>query len=142
MSSGTSEQHGRRSPSADLFITLDKVWPDGRPPDDDVARIFLRKPDHPFSTVTIADTGEPETVWTSFGTADWSEQVDLDLRSPATRRLIDDWLALLRLAGRPHRASRCGRLRREEGRHELLHGRARDLGGHRLARRRRRRARA
>jgi len=44
---------GRRSPSADLFITLDKVWPDGDPPADDVARIFLRKPDSPFSTVTI-----------------------------------------------------------------------------------------
>ena len=28
------EQHGRASPSADLFITLDKVWPDGDPPAD------------------------------------------------------------------------------------------------------------
>ena len=44
-------QHGRASPSADLFITLDKVWPDGQPPDADVALIFLRKPDAPFSTV-------------------------------------------------------------------------------------------
>jgi sucrose phosphorylase len=87
------QQHGRRSAWADLFITLDKVWPDGRPRADDVARIFLRKPDHPFSTITIADTGQQETVWTSFGTADWSEQVDLDLRAPATRRLITDWLA-------------------------------------------------
>ena len=38
------------------------------PPADDVARIFLRKPDSPFSTVTIEDTGEVERVWTSFGT--------------------------------------------------------------------------
>jgi sucrose 6(F)-phosphate phosphorylase len=86
-------RRGRRSETADLFITLDKVWPDGHPPADDVARIFLRKPEHPFSTITLEETGEQETVWTSFGTADWSEQVDLDLRSPVTRRLIADWLA-------------------------------------------------
>jgi sucrose phosphorylase len=93
------EQHGRASACADLFITLDKVWPDGRPPAGDVARIFLRKPNDPFSTITIGDTGEPETVWTSFGTAEWSEQVDLDLRSPATRRLITDWLSFFASQG-------------------------------------------
>jgi sucrose phosphorylase len=87
------QQRGRGSPSADLFITLDKVWPGGRPSDADVSRIFLRKPEHPFSTITIAATGEQETVWTSFGTSEWSEQVDLDLRAPVTRRLVRDWLA-------------------------------------------------
>jgi sucrose phosphorylase len=92
------QRHGRRSRWADLFITLDKVWPNGQPPAEDVARIFLRKPDNPFSTITIGDSGEQETIWTSFGTADWSEQVDLDLRAPATRALITDWLAVL--AGR------------------------------------------
>jgi sucrose 6(F)-phosphate phosphorylase len=93
------QRYGRRSRWADLFITLDKVWPDGHPPADDVARIFLRKPDHPFSTITIGDSGEQETVWTSFGTADWSEQVDLDLRAPATRALITDWLRSLASRG-------------------------------------------
>ncbi len=86
------QEHGRRSRWADLFITLEKVWPGGQPPAADVARIFLRKPDHPFSTITITDTGEQETVWTSFGTSDWSEQVDLDLRAPLTRQLITGWL--------------------------------------------------
>ena len=86
------ERHGRRSPAADLFITLDKIWPGGDPPPADIARIFLRKPGSPFSTVTIGDTGEQERVWTSFGTADWSEQVDLDVTSDAARRLITDWL--------------------------------------------------
>jgi sucrose 6(F)-phosphate phosphorylase len=86
------ERAGRESRSADLFITLDKVWPDGEPPAEDVARIFLRKPEAPFSTVTIARTGARERVWTSFGTADWSEQIDLDVRSAATRALITSWL--------------------------------------------------
>jgi sucrose phosphorylase len=85
-------RHGRASPSADLFLTLDKIWPDAQPPEEDVARIFLRKPDAPFSTVTIESTGATERLWTSFGTADWAEQVDLDVTSAATRARIADWL--------------------------------------------------
>ena len=86
---------GRSSPCADLFVTLDKVWQNGEPTDDDVARIFLRKPDGPFSTVTIRSTGAQERVWTSFGSRDWSEQIDLDVTSSATRELITGWLAAL-----------------------------------------------
>jgi sucrose phosphorylase len=93
------ERRGRAADSADLFITLDKVWPDGEPPARDVARIFLRKRGDPFSTVTIRETGEPIRIWTTFGTRDGFEQVDLDLRSPATRRLITDWLAGLAAGG-------------------------------------------
>jgi sucrose phosphorylase len=87
------ESHGRAAASADLFITLDKVWPDGRPPADDVARIFLRKPSDPFTRVTIETTGAVETVWTTFGLGDRVEQVDLDLHSRATRDLITEWLS-------------------------------------------------
>jgi sucrose phosphorylase len=83
---------GRQSRFADLFITLDKVWPGGEPAASDVARIFLRKPDAPFSTITVATTGEQERIWTSFGTRDWSEQIDLDVTSDQTRALITGWL--------------------------------------------------
>jgi sucrose phosphorylase len=86
---------GRRSPSADLFLTLEKVWPGGVPRDEDVAKLFLRKPGGPFSTVAIGATGEEECIWTTFGTADWSEQVDLDVSSPATRELMSGWLRSL-----------------------------------------------
>ena len=89
------QRRGRHSPHADLFITVDKVWPDGDPPAADIAKIFLRKPDSPFSTVTIGATGATERVWTSFGTADWSEQIDLDVTAPATRALISEWLRVL-----------------------------------------------
>ena len=85
-------RRGRRSPNADLFVTLDKVWPNGSPTDGDVARIFLRKPEAPFSTVVVEETGERERIWTSFGTAEWSEQIDLDVTTAATRALITDWL--------------------------------------------------
>jgi sucrose phosphorylase len=84
---------GRKSAYADLFITLDKIWPDGNPPQADVAKIFLRKPDNPFSTITIQETGQAERIWTSFGTRDWSEQIDLDVHSEATRKLLTEYLA-------------------------------------------------
>ena len=93
------ERLGRASRFADLFITLDKVWPDGPPPETDIAQIFLRKPDAPFSTITITGTGEVETVWTTFGTADWSEQIDLDVTSSTTRAFITDSLRFLASQG-------------------------------------------
>jgi len=86
---------GRKSRFADVFLTLEKVWPDGTPSDNDVKRLFLRKPGGPFSTVTIEATDERERIWTTFGTADWSEQVDLDVTAPATRELIAGWLRSL-----------------------------------------------
>lgn len=89
-------QHGRQSQYADLFITLDKIWPTGQPPPEDVAKIFLRKPEHPFSDITIQDTGEVERVWTSFGSRDWSEQIDFDVHSPLTRQLLTDILTHFR----------------------------------------------
>jgi sucrose phosphorylase len=82
---------GPGSASADLFITPDKVWPDGEVPPDDLARIFLRRP-NPFSTYAIERTGRPVTVWTTFGREDPSEQVDVDVRSAAGRALIEDHL--------------------------------------------------
>lgn len=88
-------RHGRRSPHADLFITLDKVWPQGEPEPSDVARIALRKPGSPFSTVTIEETGEEEPIWTTFGSADWAEQIDLDLTSDTARAKVTTWLETL-----------------------------------------------
>jgi sucrose phosphorylase len=82
------ERRGRRSPYADLFITIDKIWPHGGPPRADIDLIFLRKPDSPFSTVTIRESGEQEQVWTSFG----SEQIDLDITTDSTGAMITDWL--------------------------------------------------
>jgi sucrose phosphorylase len=93
------ERGGRDAPSADLFITLDKVWPDGRPSSADVARIFLRKPDDPFSSVSVGATRETVRVWTTFGTPDGFEQVDLDLRAEGTRRLIAAWFGGLAAHG-------------------------------------------
>jgi sucrose 6(F)-phosphate phosphorylase len=49
--------------------------------------------------VTIESTGEVGRIWTTFGTADWSEQVDLDVTARATRELIAGWLGGLAAHG-------------------------------------------
>jgi sucrose phosphorylase len=87
------KKRGRRSEFADLFITLDKVWPAGIPNQEDVAKIFLRRPEHPFADIAIEETGELERVWASFGTRDWSEQIDVDVDSPAAHKLFANILA-------------------------------------------------
>ncbi len=84
------ERSGRASAWAGLFITLDKIWPGGQPPAADVARIFLRRPEHPFADITVQATGQVERVWATFGTRDWSEQIDLDVHSPQSRQLFVD----------------------------------------------------
>ena len=85
-------KHGRMSQYADLFITVDKIWPDGKPPREDVEKIFLRR-DEPFSDYTIHGTGEVEKMWTTFGKVTPSEQIDLDINSDDTRQLLKDFLS-------------------------------------------------
>ena len=82
---------GRDSEYADLFITVDKIWPDGDPPQEEVEKIFLRRIE-PFSEFTIQATGKVEKVWTTFGKTTPSEQIDLDVNSEATRQLLTGFL--------------------------------------------------
>jgi len=82
---------GRRSQFADLFITLEKMWPDGKPSEKDLSRIFLRRAS-PFSRFTIEETGKEEIVWTTFGKQDPSEQIDMDWKSGAYRKLLTDFM--------------------------------------------------
>ncbi|WP_019637283.1 sucrose phosphorylase [Paenibacillus fonticola] len=79
---------GRDSEYADLFLTLDKIWEDGEPVQDDIDKMFLRRP-LPYSTFNIGDSAKEEKVWTTFGKTDPSEQVDLDIHSPQTRQLFE-----------------------------------------------------
>ena len=89
---------GLRAPTADLFITPEKVWPGGRVPPEDVARLFLRRSTGPFSTFTT-DSGAAMTVWTTFGEGEMSEQVDIDLANPPGRDLVQRWLGGLAAHG-------------------------------------------
>ncbi|HYF78214.1 MAG TPA: sucrose phosphorylase [Symbiobacteriaceae bacterium] len=80
-------KRGRESEHADLFITLDKVWEGGKPVQEDIDKIFLRRP-KPYSTFRIEGTEEEVSVWTTFGKEDPSEQIDLDIKSPKVMALL------------------------------------------------------
>jgi sucrose 6(F)-phosphate phosphorylase len=86
--------NGRNSKFSDMFITLDKIWEDGKPKKEDIDKIFLRKT-NPYSTYTIRNTGERENVWTTFGNTEPSEQVDLDINSSVTKGILTDFLVNL-----------------------------------------------
>ena len=90
---------GRESRYADLFITLDKVWPDGRPVEADVQKIFLRRPLHPFLDVIIEKDASTEKIWATFGKAEESEQIDIDVNSQAGREFIRETLAFMASQG-------------------------------------------
>ncbi|WP_342424012.1 sucrose phosphorylase [Paenibacillus sp. FSL E2-0178] len=80
-------EKGRDSEYADLFLTLDKIWPNGEPLQQDIEKMFLRRP-LPYSTFAIRNSGKEERVWTTFGKTDPSEQIDLDIGSEKTKELL------------------------------------------------------
>ena len=80
---------GRKSPYADYFLTLDKIWPDGKPVTEDIEKMFRRRA-LPYSSFVIEETGEEETVWTTFGKTDPSQQIDLDINSEKVRQLFTE----------------------------------------------------
>jgi sucrose phosphorylase len=84
--------HGRNSAYADMFIPIEKHWPGGRPREEDIENMFLRR-ETPFSDYTIRDTGEVETLWTTFGKTTPSEQVDIDVNSAVARALLAECIS-------------------------------------------------
>lgn len=84
-------KHGRKSKYADLFLTLDKIWSNGKPVKEDISKMFLRRT-VPYSTFRIEDTNKEETIWTTFGKETPSEQIDLDINSPKVKQLLTDFL--------------------------------------------------
>jgi sucrose phosphorylase len=84
--------NGSSSAYADLFIPIEKFWPDKHPPRHEIDKIFLRRPT-PFSDYLIHETGEVKTLWTTFGKTNPSQQVDIDVNSAAARNLIVECLS-------------------------------------------------
>lgn len=81
---------GKESKYADMFITLDKIWSDGVPVQEDIDRMFLRR-EVPYSTFKVEETGEDVSVWTTFGRTTPSEQVDLDIHSEQAKQLLTEF---------------------------------------------------
>ena len=75
------------SPYKDLFIRYKDFWPGGAPTQEQVDKIYKRKPRAPSITAEFAD-GTKEEIWCTFG----EEQIDLDVSKPVTRQFIRETL--------------------------------------------------
>jgi sucrose phosphorylase len=70
-----------------MFLSFNKLSPDGEISDDDLAKVYTRKPRPPYSVIERAD-GTKEKIWSTFD----YEQIDLDWQSPVTKKIMRNFL--------------------------------------------------
>lgn len=82
-------QHGDNSPHAGMFLSLDKVFPDG---DDEhgFSNVYRPRPTEPYAQVELSD-GSERRLWTTFT----SQQIDIDVFDPGAQRYLKDILKRL-----------------------------------------------
>ena len=83
-------ERGQESPYADMFLSFAKLSPDGELPEDQLAKVYTRKPRPPYTLIERPD-GSREKVWCTFD----YEQIDLDYASPVTREVMRKFLIRL-----------------------------------------------
>ena len=103
------------SPYAQMFIRYKDFWPGGAPTEEQLERVYKRKPRPPYVEVSFPD-GTSEKVWCTFD----DEQIDLDLKREITRAFVRD--TLLGFADRGISLVRleCFRIQCKGARHKLL----------------------
>lgn len=74
----------------DLFIRYKEFWKDGEPSQEQIEKIYKRKPKAPYVNLTFFD-GTTEKIWCTFG----EEQIDLDIRKPLTQKFIEDTIRFM-----------------------------------------------
>jgi sucrose phosphorylase len=77
---------GAASEHAELFLTLDRVFPDGVN-ETLLSQLYRPRPGLPLTMVQLADRSK-RVVWTTFT----AEQIDIDVRSAAGRAYLDSIL--------------------------------------------------
>jgi len=86
-------RRGAESPYAGMFLTFDRVFPEGAR-ERDLLSIYRPRPTLPFSLTTLA-SGEKRILWTTFN----PQQVDIDVRHPAAVEYLDTILEKFHAAG-------------------------------------------
>ncbi|WP_044930566.1 sucrose phosphorylase [Mediterraneibacter gnavus] len=69
----------------DMFIRYKDFWKSGAPNQEQVDKIYKRKPRAPYVELTF-DDGSSEKIWCTFG----EEQIDLNMDSSVTKKFIYD----------------------------------------------------
>jgi sucrose phosphorylase len=80
--------HGSASLSADMFLTMSKVFPAGAS-EAELAAIYRPRPGLPFVPLNLG--GVRRLVWTTFT----SQQIDIDVAAPAARAYLDSVVTAL-----------------------------------------------
>jgi sucrose phosphorylase len=87
-------ENGAESIYADMFFSFNKLSPDGEISEEDLAKVYTRKPRQPYTMLHRAD-GSREKIWCTFD----AEQIDLDYGAAITREVMRNFL--IRLARGP-----------------------------------------
>lgn len=83
-------EKGINSEYADMFLSFNKISPNGEINDETLAKVYTRKPRPPYTMIQRAD-GSREKIWCTFD----YEQIDIDLQSPVTQKVIRQYLIRL-----------------------------------------------
>ena len=86
-------EKGSDSQYADMFLTLDRVFPKGAS-ESDILNIYRPRPTVPFSPLMLS-SGEKKLFWTTFN----PEQIDIDVRHPQAEAYLDSILHQFHAAG-------------------------------------------
>ncbi len=86
-------KNGAASRYAGMFLTFDRVFPQGAR-ESDILAIYRPRSTLPFSPVTLL-SGERKLLWTTFN----PQQVDIDVRHPESAAYLDSILQQFRAAG-------------------------------------------
>ncbi len=86
-------KNGETSEYAGMFLTIDRVFPDGAT-ESDILSIYRPRPTVPFSPLMLL-TGEKRLFWTTFN----PEQIDIDVRHPKAEKYLDSILQKFQTAG-------------------------------------------
>ncbi len=81
---------GPDSEYTDMFLSFNKLSPNGEIDEETLAKVYTRKPRPPYTMIERAD-GSREKIWCTFD----YEQIDLDLSSPKTKEVIRNFLIRL-----------------------------------------------
>jgi sucrose phosphorylase len=83
-------KNGADSEYADMFLSFNKIAPGGWVSDEDLSKVYTRKPRPPYQVLERPD-GTLEKLWCTFE----YEQIDLDYQSPKTREVMRNFLIRL-----------------------------------------------
>jgi sucrose phosphorylase len=86
-------KEGPASEYAGMFLTFDRVFPEGAS-ESDILSIYRPRPTLPFNPMTL-QSGEKRLLWTTFN----PQQIDIDVRHPQSKAYLESILRKFQAAG-------------------------------------------